>query len=46
MQNINPIKKKISKKDKKFSLEDQSKFLSDFFNGVIINLDKQYKHDT
>tara|TARA_Y100000589_G_scaffold167257_1_gene159184 strand:+ start:707 stop:847 length:141 start_codon:yes stop_codon:yes gene_type:complete len=46
MQNINPIKKKISKKDQKFSIEDPSKLLSEYFNGVIIDLDKQYKHDT
>ena len=36
MTNLNPIKKKISKVDRKVSVKDPSKLLAEFFNGVVI----------
>ena len=46
MTNFNPIKKKLSKSDRKVSVQDTSKLLAEFFNGVVIELDKEYKHDS
>ena len=41
MKNLNLIKKRISKEDRKVSVNDQSKLLAEFFNGVIIQVDEQ-----
>ena len=41
MKNLNSIKKRISKEDRKVSVNDQSKLLAEFFNGVIIQVDEQ-----
>ena len=46
MTNFNPIKKKLSKVDKKISIQDSSKLLAEFFNGVVIELDEKYKYDS
>ena len=46
MTNFNPIKKKLSKVDKKVSVKEPSKLLAEFFNGVVIELDEEYKHDS
>ena len=46
MKNLNPIKKKISEKDRKISVKDSSKLLAEFFNGVVIELDEEYEYDT
>ena len=46
MTNLNPIKKKLSKVDKKISIHNPSKLLADFFNGVVIELDEEYKYDS
>ena len=45
MKNLNPIKKKLSQEDRKISVKDPSKLLADFFNGVVIELDKEYTYD-
>ena len=45
MKNLNPIKKKLSQEDKKISVKDPSKLLAEFFNGVVIELDKEYQYD-
>ena len=45
MKNLNPIKKKLSQKDEKISVKDPSKLLAEFFNGVVIELDKEYAYD-
>ena len=45
MTNLNPIKKKLSKADRKISIQDPSKLLAEFFNGVVIELDEQCKYD-
>ena len=46
MTNLNPIKKKLSKVDRKISFEDSSKLLAEFFNGVVIKLDEEYGYDS
>jgi len=46
MSNLNPIKKKLSKLDKKISIEEPSKLLAEFFNGVVIELDEEYEYDS
>ena len=45
MNNLNPIKKKLSKVDRKVSVHDPSKLLAEFFNGVVIQLDEEYKYE-
>ena len=45
MKNLNPIKKKLSEKDRKLSVKDPPKLLAEFFNGVVIELDKEYAYD-
>tara|TARA_B100000886_G_scaffold113075_1_gene76035 strand:+ start:267 stop:407 length:141 start_codon:yes stop_codon:yes gene_type:complete len=46
MTYLNLIKKKLSKVDRMISISDPSKFLTEFFNGVVIELDQEYKYDT
>ena len=41
MKNLNPIKKKLSEEDRKISVKDPSKLLAEFFNGIVIELDKE-----
>ena len=45
MTNLNPIKKKLAKEDRKVSVQDPSKLLAEFFNGVVIKLDEEYEYD-
>tara|TARA_B100001093_G_scaffold454819_1_gene464478 strand:+ start:1050 stop:1190 length:141 start_codon:yes stop_codon:yes gene_type:complete len=46
MKNINPIKKKLSKDNKKISVQNPSMLLAEFFNGVVIELDEEYSYDS
>ena len=46
MTNLNPIKKKLAKKDSKVSVQEPSKLLAEFFNVVVINPDEEYVYDT
>ena len=46
MKNLNLIKKKLSKEDRKISVQDQSKLLAEFFNGVVIKIDEAYTYDS
>ena len=46
MKNLNLIKKKLSKEDKKISVQDPSKLLAELFNGVVIKLDEVYVYDS
>ena len=46
MKNLNIIKKKLSKDDRKISVQDPSKLLADFFNGVEIKIDEVYAYDS
>ena len=45
MKSLNPIKKKISKDERKTSIQDPSKLLAEFFNGLVIELDEEYAFD-
>ena len=42
MKNLNLIKKKLSKEDRKISVQDPSKLLAKYFNGFVIKLDEAY----
>ena len=46
MINLNPINKKLSKVDRKLSVQEPSKLLAEFFNGVVIELDEEYQYDS
>ena len=46
MKNLNLIKKKLSKKDRKISAQDPSKLLAQFISGVVIKLDEAYGYDS
>ena len=46
MTNLNPIKKKLAKEDRKVSVQDSSKLLAEFFDGVVIKLDEKYAYDS
>ena len=45
MTNLNPIKKKLSKEKRKVSVQDPSKLLAEFFNGVVIKVGEEYVYD-
>ena len=45
MTYLNPIKKKLVKDNRKVSVQDPSKLLAKFFNGVVIKLDEEYIYD-
>tara|TARA_Y100001970_G_C13506108_1_gene496058 strand:+ start:85 stop:222 length:138 start_codon:yes stop_codon:yes gene_type:complete len=45
MNNLNPIKKKLSKEERKISVQNPSNLLAEFFNGEVIKLDEEYIHD-
>ena len=40
MTNFYSVKKKIAKEDLKVSVTDSSKFLAEFLNGVVIQIDE------
>ena len=46
MKNLNPIKKILSKEDRKISVKDPSRLLAEFFNGVVIKLDEEYSYES
>ena len=46
MKKLNPIKKTISKEHRKVSVHDSSRLLAEFFNGVVIELDEEYRYDS
>ena len=46
MKNLNPIKKKLSKEDRKISVQDPSKLLAEFLNDVVIKIDEAYGYDS
>ena len=46
MKNLKSIKEKLSKEDRKGSVQDSSELLADFFNGVVIELDEEYRYDS
>ena len=46
MRKVNLIKKKLSKEDRNISVQDPSKLLAEFFNGVVIKNDEAYAYDS
>ena len=45
MTNLDPIKKKLANENRKVSVQDPSKLLAEYFNGVVIKLDEEYIYD-
>ena len=45
MTTLNPIKKKLSKENRKLSVQDPSKLLAEFFSGVVIKLEEEYIYE-
>ena len=46
MKNLNIIKKKLSKEDRKISVQDPSKLLAEFLNGAAIKIDEANAYDS
>ena len=46
MKRLNPIKKELAKKDRKISVQDPSKLLSEFFCGAIIKIDEENAYES
>ena len=46
MTNLNLIKKKPPKEERKISVQEPSKLLAEFFNGVVIKIDEAYTYDS
>ena len=46
MQNINPIEKSFYKEKKGISLIENSRLLAEFFNGVIVEVEEEYAHES
>ena len=46
MQNIKPIEKNFFKKKKGISLIETSRLLADFFNGVVVEVEEEYVHES
>ena len=46
MKNLNLIKKILSKECNKITVQDPSKLLAEFFNGVVIKIDEAYAYDS
>ena len=46
MKNLNPIKKELSKKDRKISVQDPSKLLSEFMCGALNKIDEENAYDS
>ena len=44
MKNPNPIKTKPSRDDRNISVQNPSKLLAEFFNGVVIELNEEYAY--
>ena len=46
MKKINPIEKKISKGKRIISINEPTKLLADFFNGMVIDVEEEYIHES
>ena len=46
MQNIKPIEKSFFKEKEGISLIDTSRLLADFFNGVVVEVEEEYVHES
>ena len=45
MKNLNSISKNTSEADPKLSVNDSSKLLAEFFNGIVVQIDGEYAHE-
>ena len=45
-QELKTIEDKLSKEDLKILVKNPSKLLAEFFNGVVIEIDEEYKYDS
>ena len=46
MKNLNLIENKISKKVRNVFVNDPSKLLAEFFNGLVIKVAEEYIHES
>ena len=46
MQNINSIEKNFFKEKKGISLVETSRLLADSFNGVVVEVEEEYVHES
>jgi len=46
MQTINLIEKSCLKEKREISLIETSRLLADFFNGVIVEVEEEYVHES
>ena len=46
MKKLNSIKKKIYKEDRKVTVNDPSKLLAEFFNGVVIQVNEECTNES
>ena len=46
MKNINSIEKSFFNKKKGISLIETSRLLADFFNGVVVEVEEEYVHES
>ena len=45
MKSIKQLEKKISKENRRISLNEPSRILADFFNGIIIEIEEEYVYE-
>ena len=46
MQKINILEKNFSKERRRISLIETSRLLADFFNGVVVEVEEEYVHES
>ena len=46
MKSIKQLEKKISKENRRISLNEPSRILADFFNGIIIEIEEDYVYES
>ena len=46
MKDLNLINKNISREDRKVSVSNPSKLLAEFFNGIVIQVNEEYIHES
>ena len=45
MKSIKQLEKKISKENRRISLNEPSRILADFFNGIVIEIEEEYVYE-
>ena len=46
MKNINSIEKSLFKEKKEMSLMETTRLLADFFNGLVVEVEEEYVHES